>query len=525
MAPRLLDLHGQPISADAIARVRILAAAGAYVAAGANAQELRDWSPLAGSPDADLDGDRTQLLARARDLDRNDPLVAGAVQSLKDTAIGFDLAFQAMPDYRGLGLTRDAVRDAANRIEDLWREWAEDRDCCDVTGQASFGQMTRQAVHSDLTNGESLALALWLPERQARLGSRFATVLQAIEPDRLGNPHLRPSDMRMRDGIEIDEFGAPVAYHVEQTHPGDQILLFAGPRRWERVPVRGPMGRRGVIQSFDQKRPGQHRGVSWLSPVMLQIKQLNRMTRAELQAAVLNAIIAMVLESPLDGSSLLDLFGSAEKFQSQRGQAAPLQLGIGPGGVIPRLPPGEKLTGFASNRPNNAFDGFVVSVERMIAAGLGMTYETFTRDYSKTNYSSARASMLEGWRFILFLRMHKALTWCRPVLELVIEEAVWRGYIDLPGFETSRAARRAWLRGLWRGPARGWVDPVKEIQAAAMRVRLGISTLRDEAMEQGRDLDDLLDQIELEQEALKKRGLTLPDVDFTPAREVAIAAE
>lgn len=514
-APVILDMHGRPITQAEIRRARAQAAMGSYLAGTGSAPELRDWTPGAGSPDADLDGDRRAIVARARDLERNDALVSGAVQSLKDSALGFGLDFQSMPNYRALGISREQAQDAAARIEAIWQEWSDDRDACDVTGQLPFGALTRQSVQSDLVNGESLALALWLPERQRRLGSRFATVLQVVEADRLSNPQDRIGDPLLRDGVEVDSYGAPVAYHIQSAHPGDSFMSWGmAAAEWQRVPLRGPGGRRVVIHSFDQKRPGQHRGVSVFAPVMTELKQRARFQRAELQAAVVNAVIAAVLESPADGQTLLDLFGDGQAYMEARGAQPTVHLGIGPGGAIPRLLPGERLTGYSSNRPSAGTDGFVTSVSRLIAAGIGMTYETFMRDFSKTNYSSARASLLEGWRFVLFLRLLKTLTWCRPTLDLVIEEAVWRGYLDLPGFAGNRAMRQAWLRGVWRGPARGWVDPVKEITAAAMRVRLGISTLRDEALDQGRDLDDLLDQIALEQEALKARGLTLPEVNF-----------
>ncbi len=493
---------------------------GAWVAASGVAPELRDWLPVAGSPDGEAEGERGALVARARDLERNEGLIAGATQSLKDQAFGLGLDLQSMPAARVLGLSRQQAQDYANRIEDVWREWADDPLACDVTGQSTFGQLTRMTGGNALIAGEGLALPLWLPERQASRGSRFATVLQVIEPDRLSNPNDQPSGATLRDGVETDAYGAPVAYHIRKAHPGDALLGWpsADLMAWERVSawVGDGVRRRQVLHVFDQKRPDQHRGVSWLAPVMVPLKQGGRYHRAELQAAVSSAAIMAVLETPLDGQTVESLFGDGKLPLDTVRDGRPVSLGIGPGGHIPRLLPGEKLTGFNAGRPSVGFDGFVTSVARHIAVGLGMTYETFVRDFSKTNYSSARASLLEGWRFILFLRLLLTTMWCRPSLELVLEEAVWRGYIDLPGFVESRAARRAWLRGVWRGPGRGWVDPVKEIQAAAMRVRLGLSTLRDEAFEQGRDLDELLDQIAAEREALAERGIVLPDVSFSP---------
>ena len=58
-------------------------------------------------------------------------------------------------------------------------------------------------------------MALWLPERPV------ATTIQLIEPDRLSNPYNSTDSKNLRGGVEIDHFGAPVAYYILKEHPGD----------------------------------------------------------------------------------------------------------------------------------------------------------------------------------------------------------------------------------------------------------------------------------------------------------------
>lgn len=247
---------------------------------------------------------------------------------------------------------------------------------------------------------------------------------------------------------------------------------------------------------------------------MSAILMRSRYQRAELQAAVVNAVIAAVLETPLDGASMAELFESADKYQEKRAGAHGVRFGLGPGGHIPRLFMGEKLSGFNGGRPNAAFENFVTGIDRYIAKGLGQTYESYVGDFSKTNYSSARASLLETFRFVLWHRMFKTTYYVRPVYGLIMEEAVARGYIDLRGFLSSPVARRAWLKSSWMGPGRGWVDPVKEIQAAMFRISSGLSSLRDEAAEQGKDWEELLEQIKTEREKLTELGISFPDVSL-----------
>ena len=71
------------------------------------------------------------------------------------------------------------------------------------------------------------------------------------------------------------------------------------------------------------------------------------------------------------------------------------------GAKVPHLPPGTKLKFNAPTRPAAAqFSQFEATVLRRVAAGLGMSYEQLSRDYSQTNYSSARACMLDAWKFM-----------------------------------------------------------------------------------------------------------------------------
>jgi len=527
MPPTLIDVHGRPLRTQAGVWAGGVGRS-AYAGASAGSPEMAGWEVTRASPDQITMAARPILAARARDLARNDGLMAGAVQRHKDTVVGEGLHLQAMPDHAALDIDMAEAQAKAAELEDLWEEWSQDPEASDVTGQATFGGLTRMAVEGDWLDGESVYLALWEPRRQAALGVRWATVLQSVDPIRLSNPRGSPNDRRLRDGVEIDGFGAPVAYHIRRGHPGERFDAGSLLGVWNRVARRRSNGRLQVLHCFDRRRPGEHRGISAFAPIMEAVKQRQRYQRAELQSAVVNAVISAVLEVPFDGQTLLDIFGDrpedVKQMLADRQAARPLRLGIGPGGIIPRLEPGERLNGWNTGRPNQGFDTFTKSIERYIAVGLGQTFETFARDFSRTNFSSARASMLEAWRAVMTARMAKATYFARPVYELVIEEAAARGRVELPGFFTSRRARRAWLRSAWLGPGRGSVDPQKELLASGMALALNLSTHREEAMALGRDPDALLDQIEAERAAMRQRGIQIPALETLMPAVAALAA-
>jgi len=83
---------------------------------------------------------------------------------------------------------------------------------------------------------------------------RSATLL--IEADRLSNPQHAPDTERLRGGIERDRFGAPVAYWIRRTHPGDFMAgwLTAGAEDWERISARTEWGRPRVLHVHTEER-------------------------------------------------------------------------------------------------------------------------------------------------------------------------------------------------------------------------------------------------------------------------------
>lgn len=476
--------------------------ASAHTGASVDDKALFSWQPIKGSPDSDLLPELDTLVARSRDLARNHGVAQGSVQTHLDNIVGTGLRLSCLPDYRALGRDKEWAEAWSSRVESLWQAWASTTSC-DAAGSLSFWMMTRLVLRSVLLNGEALGLALWLPGE-----SRYATRIQLIEPDRLSNPTGRLDSERLRSGIEIDERGAPVAYWIRKTHPGDwygTFMRFTGDE-WERVPAFTPWGRRRVIHVYDRERIGQSRGKPILSAVLAQFKMLDRYQTAELQSSIVNALIAAFIETPMEQTAIAELFGADPNstefknwLQQRREYVAPLR-----GGAIIPIYPGDRVQPFTPGRPAAAFESFVTNVFRHIAVGLNLPYELLMKDFSKTNYSSARAALLEAWRYFRSSRQWLAELWATPVYELWLEEAVNAGEIDAPEFYRNR---EFYARSKWIGPGRGWIDPVKEAQAAQIRMDAGISTLEEECAEQGLDWEEVLDQRARERERMRELGL------------------
>ncbi len=478
---------------------------GAHFSA-SNARELASWNPVGGSADADLNPDLDTLRSRSRDLVRNHGIAGGAIQTTVDNVVGTGPGLVPNPDYQALRKTKDWAIGWSKETKSAWRAYAETTDC-DAARSLRFRQQTEQVFRGAMINGEALALPLWLPDPQMKFSTRF----QIIESDRLSNPDGRSDDEHLRAGIDIDDFGAPLAYWIRKVHPGDQfgVMMLQNYGQWERIPATTEWGRLRVLHVHDKERTGQHRGKPLLSAVLAQFRMLDHYQKTELQAAVVNAMVAAFIETPLDGATVSQLFGTsledknvAEYMAMQRQYMAPLK-----GAGVFQIPPGSKLSSFLPSRPNDKFAPFVEAVIRHIGTGVGLPLELLVKDFSKTNYSSARAALLEAWRFFLGRRKWLEDCWCRPFYNLWLEEAVSNGTIDAPGFYENRFA---YCRSKWTWPGRGWVDPVKEGQAAQIRMDNFLSTLEDECAEQGKDWEEVLEQAAVELQRKRELGLPLP---------------
>jgi len=485
----------------------------AYQAADPISQDLGGWHPRLASADADLLYERDQITARIRDLVKNDGWAAGIVSREIDNVIGSGLRLSSKPDWRRLGQKPEWAHEWGTLAEALWREFANDPGkYSDATRNSTMGGVFGLAYRHYIIDGDALGAVMWLPNR----GSRWATAVRVIDPDRMSNPDNMMDTDRLRGGVELDENTAATAYHIRKRHPADVGAVITDAFTWERIPRETPWGRPVLIHHYDKDRDGLSRGVGRLTPVLEKLKMLSKYDKVELQAAVLNAILAAFIESPFDHNLLQEIIegGNGDKLGGYQDARAEFheRRDVRLGGVrIPSLFPGEKIGFQTAARPNTAFADFERATLRNIAAGTGMSYEQLSKDWSQSNYSSARASLLETWKTLLTRRDSFARNFCTPIYMAFLEEAIDAGALTIPdGAPSFLDARPAYTQCRWIGPGRGWVDPVKEKQGALIGINGAMSDLESECAEQGKDYQEVLAQLRREIQEMNGMGVLHP---------------
>jgi lambda family phage portal protein len=482
-----------------------------FHSASRRARDMASWNAWRISPDAALLPEQDTINARVEDLVRNNGIASGARRTLTDNVIGPRITCKPNPDRIMLGRDPEWVQGWSRQVEAEWNTFA-DSTWFDAGGRHTFHSATRLAVRSLATNGEALALPVWIVGNGRGDSSRWFTRLQMVHPARLSNPYGQQDSPTLRAGIELNEYGEAIAYNIRQTHPGDWGTLAGSVPVWERIEAAQAWGRIRVLHLYDQDDIGQSRGLSVFAPVLRQFQMLSKYHLEALRLAVLDNMVFMALETPLDQQGIVDLFGSGENpmeayFQSLQ----EWQVNMRGGAIIP-MPPGTTSKPFTPQRSNSELDSFSTAMMRQIATGIGSSYELLNKDFSKTNYSSARAALLEDWRYFNGVRQLLIDHWIRPIYDLWFEEAVNRGRIPDCTPADYYANQVAWTRSKWLFAPRGWVDPLKEARGASMRKEAGLATLEDLVGEQGMDWTDFLEQQKRENDLAAELGLPLPHV-------------
>lgn len=483
---------------------------------------ILSWNPLKRSADAQVMVSRDVAQDRARDLQNNNEWISGALERKADAVVGASLRLASKPNWRALGIfTSDEAGEAwadefAAEAEAIFNFWGNDIGrYCDTERHYTFGQLMRMAYINAERDGEVFAIIRHLPERSWAWG----TTVQIIDPDRVTRPDWIVDDDRQRGGIAFDQFGAETGFYVSERHPAD---FNHGPfhqplRDWAFVPRETPWGRPVGVHWFNKHRSQQHRGISRLVSAMERVKRLEKLDRSELEAAANAAVLAMYAKSNMDAKTFRGAIAGDTQLSESALEAQRLAFYAenplnANGTRIPVLPRGDEIAIETGGREGRGYEGYHWAGMRGLASSLNTTTESLSMDFSKGNYSGIRAGFVEIWRSIMGERHAFGQALPTPAFSCVVEEAVATGRLKLPnGAPSFDVARSAYCQCEWYGPARGFVDPDHEIDAAGKRVQLNQSTLEIECAEQGLDYREVIRQRGKEKKLEEAAGVLPPE--------------
>jgi lambda family phage portal protein len=188
-------------------------------------------------------------------------------------------------------------------------------------------------------------------------------------------------------------------------------------------------------------------------------------------------------------------------------------------GRIERLLPGEEVQVADHQRPGQTYHPFVQTTLRSGAAGIGLSYESFSGDYSNSTYSSARSALLEERRKYRKIQKTVCDQFNTPTWQKFIAYSAMSGLLPVPSGGYSSAPSRYWSV-TWECPGWEWVDPMKDSAAAEKELSIGVTTRSRILAAKGQSVDDVFQQLAREQRLADELG-----IDITPEKKVAATTD
>lgn len=452
---------------------------------------LKGFLASSGSAHEDIDANNRTLRQRARMLYMAAPLATSAIKTNRTNVIGCGLQLKSRINRERLGLSADQAKSWQRRTEEEFELWAANKVNCDAIGINNFYTAQQLAFSSQLLSGDVIVL---LQHEETTSLNPYGLRFHIIEADRLSTPvdtvagssafnYLTQGTTKdgntIYDGVETDQNGKIVAYHIRNTYPFEQTTKET---KWARVVAYGEeTGLPNVLHIMQAERPEQYRGVTYLAQVIEPLLQMRRYTDSELTAAVVESFFTAFIKTEADPSVMP--YNEVGDGTVQDGTTGENEQGIssdeneyemGPG-QINVMKPGEDVVFGDPKRPAGGFDAFIQAICKQVGAALEIPADLLLKAFN-ASYSASRAALLEAWKAFKMWREWFVDDFCRPLYEVWLSEAVARGRILAPGFFFDPAIRAAWLGSEWIGPSQGQLDPVKEIQAEALACENGFST-------------------------------------------------
>jgi lambda family phage portal protein len=417
------------------------------------------------------------LRTQARDLVRNNPWARRGLRRILTSTVGW-------------GIRPKASGRNAERVAEIWKRWGETMEC-DAAGRLTFYGLQRLVMRTVVESGEALVRRRW---RRPEDGLAVPLQLQVLEPDYLDTSKDGMTGVAggpIVQGIEFDRVGRRVAYWLFDQHPGSTQMQM-GNVISRRIPADS------ILHIYDQERPGQVRGPSWFASVDLRLHDFDEFEDATLLKQKIAACMAAFVTDTAGDNAPLGGGGT----DAATGQP----LDAFEPGMILNLPPGKQVT--VANPPTASdFSAYSATQLRGVAAGLGVTYEDLTGDYSHVTFSSARMGRVahmadvHDWRWNMLIPQ-----FCVPAWQWMLDAMILSGEaVDATPAE-------------WTPPPVPMLDPGTETEAAMKAVRTGQMTLDEMVREQGFDPDTHWKEYAAGMQRLDKLGIVL---DSDPRKTTA----
>jgi lambda family phage portal protein len=419
------------------------------------------------------------LRTQARHLARNHDLARGALRTLVNNIVGpTGIGIEPQP------LTRNGeVHTAyAQKLRAAWQEWCRYPE---VSHRLPWSRLQRALARAWLRDGEAFAQLLTGPVPGLQHGTAVPFSIEAFESE-LVPFDLNNASQGIVQGFELNAWGRPRGIHVIKRDPAllNGYSLASETRRipWERM-----------LHIATLDHIGQIRGVSEFASVITRLEDIKDYEESERVAAKIAAMLTAYVKK-----------GTPDLYQAPEIPGQPRTISMNPGTIIDDLGLGEEVGLIDSKRPNPNLITFRQGQLRAVAAGLGASYSSVSRDYNGT-YSAQRQELVEQWIHYAVLCDEFTGEIVQPAWEAFVLAATLSGTVPPP----PDIAPGTTANALFIAQSMPWIDPLKEANAFAALLAIDTISEVEIIRRRGGNPADVLHQTAQYRQMAEQQGVAL----------------
>ncbi len=382
---------------------------------------------------------------RARDLERNNSFVIGALNTLETQIIGKGQRLRSEPRNADGKIDQEAKK----IIEEAWADFSKPENC-EVTGRYSFQDIERLTLRSRKRDGEFLVRIV------VNSRYKYGFKLQILETDLLDFQLDRAAPgngNRIRMGVELDHLDLPVAYWMFSHNPNAISMRPGTNLKHERIPANK------ILHGFKPTRVGQVRGITEWCAAMQTLKALAAYDESEIAASRVAACMMFQIVPPPGTEFAGDL---PENNGQQMFSAEPAMVHNASNG---------KIEPIAIQHPTTQMKEMRNGLLREASTAFGLAFDTFANDITEANFSNSRLGKLaerDGFMIDQSLQRNQLNN---PVFEIFLNRGLSgtrQVFAPLKASSFVKYSKRTFIPRSY-----AFVDPVKDVNALLIQREAG----------------------------------------------------
>jgi lambda family phage portal protein len=432
-----------------------------------------------------------QLRNQARYLERNHDIARGAIRTLVNNIVGpAGIGIEPQPRRRGSNEIHDEY---ANALRTAWKDWQRRPE---VTWGYRWAAVQRMVARTWMRDGEAFSQMIIGPATGLQHGTLVPFSLELMEPDMIPLDYDDEA-AGIRQGVQRNAWGRPTGYWCHKADPLENGLAAIKSNMKFVPPER-------MLHIASTDRIGQLRGVSEFASIITRLEDIKDYEESERVAAKIAAMLTAYVKRGTP-----DMFEADNVQRDSEGKVIPSEVSLSPGTIIDSLAIGEEIGLIDSKRPNPNLVTFRQGQLKAMAAGIGASYSSISRDYDGT-YSSQRQELVEQWIHYACLTDEFIGQFVQPVWERFVLAAHLSGVVPMPADIEAGSQNDA----MFVGQSMPWIDPAKEAVAWLALVQAGFASEVEVLRKRGVNPRDVLEQIATFRKESSDKGLKFSS-DFT----------